>query len=145
MTLSPLLRKLSEATGPDRELDALVWCAVYHPESVPFYDGAMLRFSADGKPPFDFVHDDKIKSYTSSVDVVLYLVTAKLPGAWIDITGPRKFLIIPTPVPNYWRAIIEASGGPDETIGWGATPALALCIALLKALEAARPLEAREG
>lgn len=40
-----------------------------------------------------------------------------------EISGPRKYLNIPTPVPDYWRAEITYGSFPNykHAVGWGAT------------------------
>ena len=55
-------------------------------------------------------------------------------GYW-EVSGPRRYLNIPSPVPNYWRAEFTF-GKPfkfQTVVGWGATEALARRIASLKA------------
>lgn len=65
--------------------------------------------------------------YSSSVDAALTLVPE---DEFICLDGPRKYLNIPTPVPNYWRCCI---GYAPEHFGWAATLALAICAAALRA------------
>jgi hypothetical protein len=40
-----------------------------------------------------------------------------------EISGPRKYLNIPTPSPDYWRAAMTYGEFPDykTVVGWGAT------------------------
>lgn len=67
-----------------------------------------------------------------SLDAALALVERVRPKAWIEINGPRKYLNIPTPVPNYWKAIVAPWEDKTEGVGWAAAPAAALIAALLK-------------
>lgn len=43
--------------------------------------------------------------------------------AYWEISGPRRYLNIPTPVPNRWRAAVTYGNYPNVStvIGWGAT------------------------
>lgn len=75
----------------------------------------------------------RVPNLTTSLDAAVALVERVRPGAWIQIDGPRKYLEIPTPVPNRWRGVVEPWDGKSERIGWGSTPAAALIAALLKA------------
>ena len=68
--------------------------------------------------------------YTASLDAAMSLVPE---GVWHEIKGPRRYLNIPTASPNYWSARLEAWDASAEGMGRGATPALALCAAALKA------------
>ena len=40
-----------------------------------------------------------------------------------EISGPRKYLNIPSPVPDKWRAEMRFGGYPnyDVVVGWGPT------------------------
>ena len=70
--------------------------------------------------------------YTRSLDAALTLVPE---GAFVEVNGPRKYLNIPTVVPNFWLA--KVWHGPQfhaaRHDGWGATEPLARCIAALRA------------
>jgi hypothetical protein len=72
-----------------------------------------------------------VPAYTSSVDAAL---SHEAEGFW-EIYGPYKYLNIPTPIPNRWRAVLWY--GPElhakKYEGWGATEALARRIASLRA------------
>ena len=63
----------------------------------------------------------------ASLDAAVTLVPE---GAWVELSGPRKYLNIPTSVPNHWRAAV----GDRHRVGWAATPAAALTAAALRAL-----------
>ncbi len=130
--LRALLERVEQATGADRELDAALWCALLHPDRKP----------SKSRPGFVAITDDdpsrwgykEIKHYTASVDAALALVERVLKEPHYTLSGPVKFLHIPTPVPNYWRAdIIYDFPGKNAPRGWGATAALTLLAALLRA------------
>lgn len=81
-------------------------------------------------------HDDSHQwlgctQFTLSIDAALTLVPE---GLWHEIKGPRRYLNIPSPVPNYWSAHLSAFDHTGDRMGWGATPALAICAAALRAL-----------
>ena len=72
-----------------------------------------------------------VPPFTSSLDAAVTLVPE---GAWREVNGPRRFLNIPTPVPNCWRCEITLwEPKMRDHIGWAATEALAICAAALKA------------
>lgn len=129
MTLSSLIQRLEEATGPDRRLDGDIaqalgqvpsWCT-YRSEQQP-------SLWNDGRPGLR-AREWCAPHYTKSLDVSLSLLERCLPGEFIELDGPRKYLNIPTPVPGRWRA--EVAG----KVGWGATPAFALILAVLRVVE----------
>lgn len=117
MSRDDLIARLEAATGPDRELDAAIQMAV----------GGRIR--SDGVPVWDG-HFIGVGAYTSDVNAAMKLVP---PDCWQEIKGPRKYLNIPHPVPNVWSAYIAKWNHEGDVMGWGATPALAICIASLKA------------
>ena len=64
------------------------------------------------------------------LDAAMTLVPA---DCWHEIKGPRKYLNIPSPAPNYWSAHLAKWNHEGDVMGWAATPALALCAAALRA------------
>lgn len=150
--LVALLARVEAAEGPDREIDARLWCwenghafvAIsdgrkcwsnygdndsVNPRGVPSAGWAIFRHKAPDRGNA-MLQGHQPPRVSASLDAALALVERVLPGAFIELSGPRKYLHIPTPVPNRWRA-------ECGHIGWGSTPALALLAALLKALIAA--------
>jgi hypothetical protein len=105
--LLELAAKIEAATGPDISLDMEISDATGVWQRLPTWK--------EFRP-------------TESLDAAMQLVPA---GEFLNVDGPRKYLNIPTPVPNVWRACI---GFAPTHIGWGETPALALCSASLKAI-----------
>ena len=134
--IAGLIERLEAATGPDQELDATIVAHLNnasvrrYPPQTDFGPGARWQFwSLDGAHFLGNESKFPVPPLTASLDAALALVERVRPGAWIEVSGPRKYLNIPTPSPGRWRA--EA----DDGIGWGATPAIALLIALLRTLE----------
>lgn len=125
--LIALVERCEQVTGPSRELDEEIakasgWCWCWRdgywqpPNDGPRWYG--------GDPP----------EWSESVDAAL---TIKSDVSY-EISGPRKYLNIPTVVPNRWH--VKVWSGPEfhakEYDAWGATLALALCAAALRALAA---------
>jgi hypothetical protein len=115
MTHAELIARLEKLDGPDR----LVECEIV--TAFISYDEAVLH------------QHYGIRSYefTGSIDAAVALVERLLPGAWYLI-GKGKI--------NAAEAMYGAQilFGSDEVLGDGesdATPAIALCIALLRALD----------
>ena len=134
--IAGLIERLEAATGPDRELDAAIVAHFNnasvrrYPPQTDFGPGARWQFwSRDGAHFLGSESKFPVPPLTASLDAALALVERVRPGAWIEMSGPRKYLNIPAPVPNRWRVEV------DERIGWGSTLAIALLIALLRTLE----------
>jgi len=144
--LTSLRERIGKATGADRELDALIICALRLPISHESYannwagpwkvgrnDYGDVRVEwwrdiDDGDGP-EF-YTQAFPAYTSSLDAALGLVEATLPGAEWEMTN----------LYGICRARIELNRSDAQwSDGEGATPALALLAALLAALSEVRP------
>ena len=148
LSLASLIARLEKATGANRELDcrihALVldthpgggrYCVVGQPT---YYDEPRHFFSPD--PEMDWIGYDLLNvspHYTSSIDAAMTLV----PGGfairdWMIWPGqPCQLTLLETHLKNGERW----HGSPDRR--WpakAATPAIALCIAALKAVAETR-------
>lgn len=129
----PLVARLEKATGPDRELDREILFATFPKERTAIFDGVKhISTTTAANGDFWFLsladrHD--VPDYTASIDAALTLVPAGM-GAAFD-TRPHT---------NQDRSDVPAvawvSEYRDEPCipSIAATPALALCIAALKAL-----------
>ena len=135
-SLSSLLARIESATGPDREIDAALWLACFEPGCVAFddikfhtehYDNYISRtfVSCDlGDLPVD-QFDPPLLYYTASLDAAIALCERVLPGwSWTVDSGYAA---------NHQKSHAEAWTGDDEGSGDAATPALALCAAIIKA------------
>jgi hypothetical protein len=151
--LSPLLTRLRAATGPDRELDAEIWSALVTPHVWSYDDNchihAQMRNGLWDKPAYDHPdydpsprefwryriegHSQEIECgdlplLTSSLDACVALAERALPGMTLD-DGARWHL--------FQKALSIAlqmqlrHGKPFTEF-----LALALCIAVVEALEA---------
>ncbi len=130
-----LIKRLEAATGPDREVDAELW--------LMFTTGATRKASvvksSKGLWP-DYTIDETreasgrlivVPSYTASVDAALALAERVLPGWCWELTlmpGEATW----QGAPEMWP---EGLAAPDRCGVYASTksPALALCIAVLKA------------
>ena len=125
--IAELIERLEKAEGPDREIDADLVCVCCPGALVSQY------IASDAEPSVFHAHalglSDRsdVPAYTSSLDAALSLVERKLPGVHWSVSNaavkPRANVWMPQPT----RPIM----GPYSS---GATPALAVCLALLRAL-----------
>lgn len=111
-----LIERLEKASGPDRELDWRIAEKFDIPERWP--TSALW-------PPFmpKSKYDKSIPSFTASIDAAVALVERVLPG-W-----------------NWWlggigRAAVDRKDPHSRFEAINASPAIALCLALLRAKEA---------
>lgn len=113
MTRADLIAALEAAAGPSRELDALVWLYV-RPEE---WQGMINHVSG---PPESYA-----PRYSFSIDVALTLVPDVLGTMWDVAKYPGEQA----------AAYVGQHGNPCREFVIAKTPALALCIAALKAGE----------
>lgn len=127
-----LADRVEALSGPCRETDALI-----HLACRPFPErayGQKNGLRPKGSPELsrvDFLKQGHAPPYTASIDSAMSLVGS---DTWVEIKGPRKYLNIPTPVPNVWSANVSRWNHEGQATGWGATPALALTSASLRAI-----------
>lgn len=141
-SIQSLIERVEKCAGPDREIDVLLF-AIDRPD---FYAQCSRNWE-DFLPikPSDVPSirtreayiEAHAEMYTASIDAALALVERKLIDPHFSLSGPAKYLNIPSPLPNYWWAeIIHGKLAPYiGKRGWGATAPLALLAALLRALE----------
>lgn len=105
-TLRDLEKRLEEATGPDRALGFKLSIAL----QAPKYDGTAEQWFGNKSDP------------TRSIDAAIDLVERVLPDAEWFIEGPKP-------------SVVTLHGvDVDEDLHVAASPALALCLALIRAL-----------
>lgn len=76
-------------------------------------------------------------NFVRSLDAAVKLVPK---GAWRETNGPRRYLNIPSPVPNYWHTNITVWEPTLKDVhGWAETEALSICAAALRARAAMVP------
>ena len=124
-----LIERLEALSGPCRECDEAIADALFERSQfaqladAPIPTGCQMWWQ-DGQ-------ECSALRYTHSIDAAMTLTKGW--EMWLELKGPRKYLTIPTPVPNYWSANLESWNHETQKMGWGATTAIALCIAALKA------------
>lgn len=120
-----LLDRLKELKGPSREVDAEIARLIcWSPTGV---------IPAGGAPSYWYSDGFGLPTYTASIDAAVALVEKMLPGAFREMTGPRRYLNIPTPVPAKFRSEILHDAG--SAVAWHDHEPIALLIALLTALD----------
>lgn len=134
-----LIERLEMATGPDRRLDFAIHNHLFPPDPVRVTDVKLPP--GFGDDALSHAMDDR-PSYTASIDAALTLVPegfmAALAGPWVWSTETER---AGQPI---WEAAVTDEGSSFEESnisdltdfaisGQGSTPAIALCIAALKA------------
>lgn len=112
-TVSVLIERLEKATGPDRELDVEI--------------GTLIGEADHSGPAFHRPFREWAKYYTASIDAALLLVPER--HTWV--LGCGRVVQYMSQVTPMRPAHHGASVGEADS-----TPAIALCIAALKAREA---------
>jgi hypothetical protein len=114
--LLALAERCEAATGPDRELDGDIFCALGH---APFIEGAYCAYRSP--------------AYTASLDAAMTLV----PEGWRWMAGHREFSHARGYVENGGPAFVGVGTRRNPNRLWfettAATPALALTAAALRA------------
>jgi len=105
-----LLERLAQATGPDRELDREIGVLVGAQHCGGVWNATRNDFDLDYEP------------YTGSVDAASTLVDPE--RWWLVNTGARQ---------KSARAMVDTGKDWESAEAHGATPAIALTIAALKA------------
>lgn len=141
--LTGLIERLEKATGPDREIDRDIGLAIDGWVYLPDDHEVALRFP---EYPWLQAHNEIFAdsdgalppaAYTESIDDALALVERKLPG-WQWEIGTWSY---PEPGRRFSARVARPTDYPDHSLGidaWhdsGETPAIALCLALLRCLE----------
>lgn len=129
-----LIDRLTAATGPSLELDGQIWCAVNGYEFV-MWDGAGCVYRDPNAPKWDagikHAQASIVRPYSASVDAAIALAKRVLPGAPVIMGWDQTETTRPWARVGTWSA-------PDAT---GATPAISLILATLKALASNRSAE----
>lgn len=140
--VAELIEKLEKAETGSRELDAMIYCVEHgHAYSRPY--GNDFAMWVDGVPHEVKIIDRYLERYTASLDAAVALAERVLPG-WSIFTclgqtvWPDK--------PPCWadvgsREFQDDIDGHDQenSTGFAPTLPLALCLAILKAVQEPRP------
>lgn len=132
MTLSALIARVEEGTGPDRELEARVWCALGGFKFVTWDGAGCVYRDVNGINHVDRLH---VRPWTSSLDAVLSLIELKLPG-WFWRVGHGSHA---GPWAHLNRVHPDSCLPEDEATSYAKSPARALLAATLRALQSKEP------
>lgn len=135
--LQELLERVEAATGPDREIDAAIWLQMVPGATRKQWSYVHAR--TNRVCSVDETRDAGrliiVPAYTASIDAAVGLVERMLPmGTWSLYNSDPKC------IPKGGSAYIFADSDDEDSFrAAGATPALALIAALLKAMIASKP------
>jgi hypothetical protein len=139
-TITSLIEKLEGAGGPSLVLDGEIWCAV-NGYTFVMWDGAgcVYRRATDGGISHE--QASRIRPFSASLDAALALAERVLPGWWW--TAGRCGLTCHASVGPDSKFIGEPDlskfdSGFHADVPNPSTPAIALCIAILRAQSEAR-------
>lgn len=110
--MKKLIEGLKRAEGPDRKLDFAIGCELEIDGCVQLDDGT-----------WDHILPGTWPAYTGSIDAAMKLIPDNYDWEMDSFTYAPDYFV------KIWEAPIER----DMRRGYAATPALALCIAALKA------------
>lgn len=131
--LQELIERVERASGPDREIDALIFRAIGEPLPTQFGPlGIALEWDEDGVSATVPIDDMRVHftppAYTASLDAAMMLVPDMWHWSLYDtngFVGPDRMAVAQLEPENYdTEQLME---------GQSITPALALCAASLKA------------
>ncbi len=143
MPLSELRERLEKASGGDLEIDALILCAVAAPpgsfvKQSPI-NGAWVVYEDVAIPKYGHVRVSWYRTdgwrLTESLDAIVSLIERKLPGWAYGFASPDD----PENDPALQRQFFSGRLRKANVIlraHHPASPALALCLAFVKAMEA---------
>ena len=136
----PLITRLSKLDAPDREVDAEIEVAVRRIEAAR--SGLAEEYWANWQAsPDGTVYDPHTRyssnPFTASVDAVIALAARVLPGWYWGITQGDDGEDAMEFQGNVWPSI-QPYPAELEQYGYHKFPAIALCIALLRAKEASK-------
>jgi hypothetical protein len=114
-SLSELIERVERAEGPDREIDGRIWKIADPAEFDHFC-------TLSSRPEVFAEH------YTASLDAIVGLIERELPGEWSISVDAR--------IPGWFAWIENDQHVATHAEGVGATKALAVCAACLRALSA---------
>jgi hypothetical protein len=129
--LKELIARVEGASGPDRGLDVYVAQAVDKPTTLlngQTFDQAVAGFPNDLD---GIARHWPVLAYTASLDAAISLLERVLPGATWAVFGADAAFDMPL-----CEASVADAESFDSTKALAPTPALALVLAILKALDA---------
>ena len=148
MTLPSLEARIAAATGPDREIDAALWLMCFEPTCAHFnvtfhteqYDNYISReyiecdlgtMAVDQMEPPLFRYSESIDAIVALVERSgwrIYTLDASIAGRWSWMLKSRAQRLRPSSLDDTIMVM-----GNDYASSFAPTPALALCLALVRA------------
>lgn len=133
--MADLLERLEKATGPDTALDAAIVAELHdsivkpYPPTDDFGPKNRWQFwSRDGKHFLSNESKWPVLPYTASFDAALTLIPKNWSGWMVADTNMSEAW-------NHAEARVSLNSCNNLLVARGATPVIALCIAILKARE----------
>jgi hypothetical protein len=131
MTLSELIKALETADGPSLHMDGVLWCVANGYEFIEWNTtGCVYRGGSDNR--VYRADSTTVRPYTASVDAAIALCERVLPGWRLGITQGDDDENSIDFQGNVWPGeqpfLLEL-----EQYGYHKMPAIALCIAILRA------------
>jgi hypothetical protein len=134
--LTGLIERVEKATGPDRYLDGAIWKAL-HPQLAD----TNARDTAGWLVGGDHAQATRAPEITASLDAALALVEEKLPGVYWHVargkTRPDE--------PLFGAELVTTKGNQIAAVEHDHSAALALILALLRALQSQSDREGRDA
>ena len=125
-----LIERLSKLEGPNRRLDHEMHILFFVPDDKKDTVEWNHYGSYSWSPSPDQVMIDKVPAYTVSVDAAIALAERVLPGCDWTVSRNRRH------DKPFSEVILSVKHGRSGYCGLGTSPAIALCIAILRAKEA---------
>ncbi len=125
MSIAALIERLEKLTGPDRECDVAIFRVLKPEYAGPEWQlyGRGLRHVNDSSDVRTPEPPERTPGYyTASIDAALTLVPEGM-----DYVELKRFS------DGWYAKVDEASHEPDRFVGYQKPPAIALCIASLRA------------
>lgn len=132
--ITSLIEKLEGAEVGSRELNREIHSALFGTVWLPWRESARKcwGFSDENRTKV-LIYEDYPPDFTTSLDAALALAERVLPENWPGFQKNRA-----VPESERWDCWIAFGGDPESVEMTAATPALALCAAILRAQSEAR-------
>lgn len=143
MTVGDIVKRLEEATGPDRELDVLIGAATgleidgMSTSFTSYVDVVGIDRATQQAESWQSILRTGLPRYTASVDAALGLVE-RLHGEPGQSTYPVEMTFSTVGYPTKekpWRCAVWVGSNADGVYRIGTTPAIAILLAALRAKE----------
>lgn len=143
--LSDLIEKVERAEEGSAEIDGRIWCALngkrFQSACKSTYGDIQVEFTEPPKRTWRCTHIDLVQNVSTSLDAITKLISKELPGWWWttgDCSITSHASIAPDRNGEEAKLLFkkEFDEGFHADISQPTTPALALCVAFLRAQQA---------